>query len=80
MRSSQLVKACLYIGSKLLTSLIAFLQESECLADNFAGCLVQPLLTFSFTSRSSSGVSETFMRINPRIEAGRRNEYCQYLS
>ena len=42
--TSTLIKPCLHIGTKLLTSLIAFLKESECLADNFAGCLVQATL------------------------------------
>ena len=40
----------------------------------------RPLSTFSFTSRSSSGVSETFMRISPHIEARGRSGYCQYLT
>ena len=39
-----------------------------------------PLSTFSFTSRSSSGVSETFMRISPHIEARFQNGYYQYLT
>jgi hypothetical protein len=38
------VKARLHVGSKLLARLIAFLQESERLAHNFAGGLVQAAL------------------------------------
>jgi hypothetical protein len=41
---SKLIKACLHVGTKLLTSLIAFLQEPECLADDFTGCLVKATL------------------------------------
>ena len=38
---SQLVKARLHVGTKLLTRLITFLQESQRLADDFARGLVQ---------------------------------------
>jgi hypothetical protein len=34
----------LHVGTKLLARLVAFLQESQCLADNFARCLVQAAL------------------------------------
>ena len=41
---SKLIKAGLHVGTKLLTSLIAFLQEPECLANDFTGRLVQATL------------------------------------
>ena len=42
--ASQLIKPCLNVGTKLLARLVAFLQQSQSLADNFAGCLVQTAL------------------------------------
>jgi hypothetical protein len=44
--SGQLIKTRLHVGTKLLTRLVAFFQEPECLTDNFAGSLVQTALDF----------------------------------
>jgi hypothetical protein len=41
---SQLIKARLHVGTKLLPCLVAFLQKPERLTDNFAGGLVQTAL------------------------------------
>jgi hypothetical protein len=39
--TSKLIKACLYIGTQLLPRVVAFLQKSKRLADNFAGGLIE---------------------------------------
>lgn len=53
-------------GSKLLELLVALLEQPKCVPDGLAGVWYMPVLILSFTRRSSSGVSETFICVQCR--------------
>ena len=78
--TSKLMEAGLHVGTQLLPRVVAFLQKSKRLADDFAGGLIETALNLLVHESFELWRKRDVHGDLPHAEAKWNNESCQYLS